>query len=175
MVSRSSRKKIAVYGIIAFILSRFADAFTTWYYSPDLKLEGNPLFYAQSWERIWIVQAIMILILTHHCYRLATADYNKPLQGEWFLKIFFSSEFNTPIKRYVFELSLLVGAVGMGVIAVLFWILVHGLSIKSANYFVGIEIGNVPIAMPLAFFVPCIISYKLLDWYFAKQYNPCVN
>ncbi len=175
MVSKSSRKKIAIYGAIAFILSRMADIITTWYYTPNLMIEGNPLIQGRSWGYALTIQAVLIATLMYCCYRIAMADYNKPLQGEWFIKKVAGEEFATPIKRYTFELSFLITAIMAGFLASSSWYLGHTLHLDSVNYFLGLKIGKLPLSMLAIVFIPWIISYKLLDWYFAKQYNPCVN
>ncbi len=173
MISKSSRKKIAIYSFILFILSRFADIGATWYYSPNLAYEANPI--ATSWERIWIITFVLILTILHCCYRLAKANYNKPLQGEWLIKKFAGEGFGTPVKRYTFEFSFLITAIMAGFILAILWYLAHSLRLDSVNYFLGLEIRNMPISIPTVVVLPWIISYKLLDWYFAKKSILCVN
>lgn len=165
-----SRKKIATTLFLFLILGRTVDILSTFYYSPDLAYEANPLvsYLGNDWYVVFVIQFLAVCLGIWFCFfKLANSQYDKPLLDEGILNKVFKSPLKTPKQRYAIDFSFcfLIGFTGF--VASFCWVMAHSFKSKLVNWFLGLHIGEIQISMVIiaviGYWLGKMIANKLLN------------
>ena len=160
-----NRKKYSLILFILFLLSRFLDVYATWYYSPNLSKEGNPIIIStgSGWTGLLILQLVGIVFIGFICFRLCNYNYQKKEFDEVVLSFISEKYQRNPTQRFKNEFSWVFSAIFMGFSLSLIWFLAHNLSNNDfINYLSSIRIGVIPLTLIIILSIGFLIGKVLI-------------
>lgn len=169
-----TRKNVSLTLFTLLIISRGLDILATWYYSPDLLMEGNQILLTMvgaSWSKIFLVQIAIILVLGFYCIRLAKHNYKKPLFDEKLLNTLFNKKLATQQKRYSNEFSSVFSIIFAGFVASLIWIAAHGYQMNLINNFLNLGMLSMFITIGIGWIIGKLIYTLLLKKHLENNFK----
>ncbi len=177
----NTRTKIAIIAFAVFMTGRLADTYATYYHSPNLALEGNPLVVAldYQWSIIFAILIAITIIAGGFCFRLATRDYKKPFLSEKINnQLFHIAIKKTAKRRYVDDLSFVLALGIMGILLFIVWFSAISYEVKFINQ-LRYNILSLPtylyLCLIISFAIAYIISNKVVDNYLPELNSPSPN
>lgn len=173
------RNKIAISLFVLVILSRATDIFTTYYYSPDLAFEANPVVIMSANQGLAIFGLFVLALVVAGvlCFRLAKINYTKPFISEKIVQ----QVFNKPIvktdkRRYVSDFYTVLGIALMGFGFATCWYVFHNYKTGIANRLAGVVVYDMPIyaifVVAVCFGIAYLIGNTVVDRHLPQLNTP---
>lgn len=169
----NNRKKIAVFLYIFLIFATIWDVFFTYYYSPNLENEINPVvvYFGYKWSTAFILKLMALILGAWYCFKLYTHPYTKPFLSEKINQKLFNSALNSPKKRYIYDFTFICTLSISFILGGSTWIVIEVvkgsgnlLDIFFAEEFLGMHISTITILF-IAISIGYLMSKKIVDTY----------